>query len=159
MRSRFLDPLALSLTSLGGAEPTKGHLAHGYDGLVDVTSRFDMSSAWAAGAMQASAGDSVAWSEALYAGDALDPDSLSAMLTGVPTTMPGIEYGLGVMLFDANVAGDTAYGHDGSIFGYQSNMIYWPNERYAVGLIANSDTADVNTATVDVIEYLFTASN
>jgi D-alanyl-D-alanine carboxypeptidase len=158
IRSRFLGPLSLDLTSLGGAEPTKGHLAHGYDGFADVTTEFDMSSAWAAGAMQASAGDLVTWAEALYGGDALDPSSLSEMLMGVPTDEPGLEYGLGVMIMDASVAGDLAYGHSGSIFGYQSNVVYWPNERYAVGLVVNSDTADANTPMVDVIEYLLTSN-
>lgn len=156
IRQRLLDPLKLTSTSFDGEEPVVGQLAHGFAKTgADVTTAFDASYAWSAGAMVASAANLLDWSKALYGGSVLDPKLLAQMETTVDTGIqPGVSYGLGVFEFDASVAGDVAFGHLGDIPGYHSQMFYWPKEKIAVVDIVNSDKGSPNPIAAAVIPVL-----
>jgi D-alanyl-D-alanine carboxypeptidase len=155
IRARFLDELPLAATSFDGEEAIVGDLAHGYaSNGADVTTKFDPSMAWAAGAMVASAGDLSTWARNLYGGSVLEPASVEAMLTGVNTDQPGLDYGLGAFVMAPSIALDTAYGHGGDIFGYHTHMFYLPNQDVAFAAIVNDDGASPNAISVNVLEAL-----
>jgi D-alanyl-D-alanine carboxypeptidase len=134
-----------------------GTFAHGFTASpkVDVTSMFDPSWAWAAGAMVATSADAVAWADALYGGDVLSPDLLAAMLADpIETGQAGVTYGLGVFELAPSVALDQAYGHGGDIPGYHTQMWYLPNRRIGLAATVNEDGASPNPITAAVLEAL-----
>jgi D-alanyl-D-alanine carboxypeptidase len=151
-----IDVASLHFTTLDGYEPTLGTLAHGFSSTgVDVTTLFDPSYAWTAGAMVASAGDLADWAVALYGGSVLSQNALTLMLDTVDTGTPGVRYGLGVFVWDASVVGGTAgWGHPGDIDGYHSQLLYLPAKKTAIVSIVNSDNADPNGVTVAALDIL-----
>ncbi|HVY46208.1 MAG TPA: serine hydrolase domain-containing protein, partial [Minicystis sp.] len=128
LRTRLLGPAMLSHTFLAGDEPVGGELAHAFVDGEDVTSLFDPSIAWAAGAMVATASDAAAWGRALWSGAVLDAASQAELLETVPTGLAGESYGLGVIVLDAtSFAGARAIGHNGAFPGYLSWALYFPD--------------------------------
>jgi D-alanyl-D-alanine carboxypeptidase len=156
LRTRLLDPLALSSTSLDGEEPLAGDLARGYDvARNDVTELFDLSTAWTAGAMVGTAGDTANWALSLYTGTALDEASRREMLEStVETGMPGVRYGLGVLELDASAAGAQTWGHTGDIAGYRTQMFYFPEIESVIVSIINSNRGNPNDLTAPALRLL-----
>ena len=152
VRERTYGKLALELTSFAGADPLRGRLAHGYSATgADYTSELDPSAFWSAGAMVASLGDVVAWSDALYGSDrVLNASSRAAMVEqAVATGEKGIGYGLGVIVISAPLLdGDSGLGHGGDIPGYHSQLFYVPSRRLSLAAIVNRDGVDVNELVV-----------
>ena len=84
----------------------------------------------AAGAMVSTARDLTRWARALYGGDVLKPESVRLM-----TQFSKDDYGLGVR---RKVIGDReAWGHGGSLDGFETSMWYLPAIGTAVVLIWN----------------------
>lgn len=158
IRKRLLDPQKLSDTTFDGAEPLAGTLAHGYSvspAKADVTTMFDPSWAWSAGAMVSTASDLVTWAKAVYGGTVLSKELLADMIDdAIPTQQPGVSYGLGVMELGASVAFDTAYGHGGDIPGFHTQMWYLPKEDLALAATVNSDDGSPNPITAAVLTAL-----
>ena len=158
IRARFLGPQKLSKTSFDGEEPLAGALAHGYGPSpqkLDVTTLFDPSWAWSAGAMVSTSADLVAWAGALYGGDALSKDLFADMIDApVDTPQKGIAYGLGVFELGPAVALDTAYGHGGDIPGFHTQMWFLPNEKLGLAATVNSDDGSPNPITAAVLTAL-----
>jgi D-alanyl-D-alanine carboxypeptidase len=144
----------LASTTFDGEEPNIGHLAHGFQGSVDVSTVIDPSYAWAAGAMVSNMSDLVDWATALYSGKVLEPATMMELLKTVPTTQAGLSYGLGVFVGDASIAGDTIIGHPGDIPGYHTHMWYLPNEKIAFATAVNADGADPNDITAALLPFL-----
>jgi D-alanyl-D-alanine carboxypeptidase len=144
-------------TYFDGEEPARGTLAHGFLASgQDVSKAFDPSWAWSAGAMVSTVGDLTTWADALYAGDVLSKASRAEMIADpIPTDQDGVGYGLGVFVLDPAVAVDVAIGHGGDIPGYHTQMWYWPNEKYTVVGIVNSDAADSNELLIAALDALF----
>jgi D-alanyl-D-alanine carboxypeptidase len=151
-----IDPAALKLTSFPGYEPIKGTLAHGYSTTdEDVSTLFDPSYAWTAGALVASAGDLAQWAVELYGGSILSASALASMLETVPTGQTGEDYGLGVFVLEpALTGGGVAYGHPGDINGYHSQMFYFPDKKVAIVGIVNSDSGDPNAISLVALDLL-----
>jgi D-alanyl-D-alanine carboxypeptidase len=137
---RILRPLALRHTEVPGTNPliARPH-AHGYlpvlrDGQVeqvDITA-FNPSWAWAAGEMISTAADLNRFLRALVGGWLLRPAQLAAMMD----TTDGLgEYGLG--LFRIQLPCGTAWGHNGSIFGYETWVMSTEDGRSQVALSYN----------------------
>lgn len=158
IRKRLLDPQKLGHTTFDGAEPLAGALAHGYGpspAKADVTTAFDPSWAWSAGAMVSSASDLAAWAKALYGGGVLSKELFGDMTdAAVPTQQSGVSYGLGVFELGASVAYDNAYGHGGDIPGFHTQMWYLPKEQLALAATVNSDDGSPNPITAAVLTQL-----
>lgn len=130
----------LGHTFFASAETAAGTLVPGFDSGIDVTRRYDPSWWGAAGAMQATAGDVLDWTVALLDSDVvLSPSSKTAMLTTVRTDRRGYRYGLGVVERDAATThgNGTAYGHFGTVPGYQSVTWFHPTTKVAVVAIVS----------------------
>lgn len=113
------------------------------DAAVDVDMTSIVSSAWSAGALVSSAPDLLVFLEGLFAGKFLSEDSLAAMMDMDDSGGVGDGYGLGLMEVPLNGA---AFGHGGSIPGYNSLMALNPENNDAVIVLSNSD--DINAAQV-----------
>ena len=133
IRRRFLDPLGLNDTWFQGEE-TQGSrttAAIGYartwsgwrpwaphDSLRPSTS--EATFVWSAGAMVSTARDLATWARDLYGGHVLAPGSLAQMLR-----FGSHRYGLGAER--RIIGGRRAWGHGGSLEGFETSMWYLPS--------------------------------
>jgi D-alanyl-D-alanine carboxypeptidase len=158
LRARFFEPLELDHTFEQIHGSPAGPVAHGYrfDGAstklrpVDLSDGTDMApftsvvtAAGAAGSIASTPTDLVHWVRALYGGDVLDPDTLSAMVGDVALTAAKdatIPYGLGVqaVAFD----GHPTLGHSGRLLGFRAVVRWLPRERIAIAVVTNQSRSD-----------------
>ena len=123
---RVIEPLALERTyfpnvgeqELRGEHPQAYHNDDPAAPLTDVTVQ-DPSFGWAAGQMVSTPSEVNRFFTALLDGELLAPRQLEQMRTTVPTTTEGEGYGLGLISRTLS-CGDLAWGHGGSITGYQT---------------------------------------
>jgi D-alanyl-D-alanine carboxypeptidase len=163
IRVRLLRPLGLTHTWFQGEEAAPpgmwGRRAMGYarrggrwdpygdgSGLRPTTSMATF--IWAAGAMMSTPTDLARWARALYGTDeVLRPASLELM-----TSFGRKDYGLGVR---RAIKGDReAWGHGGSLDGFQTGMWYLPRLRAAVSLMWNRWPHETGNATRRLAERL-----
>ncbi|MFD9458881.1 serine hydrolase domain-containing protein [Streptomyces sp. NPDC059985] len=138
LRDQVFAPLRLTDTSLAtdGAMPDPH--AHGYsdftpDGAVADATDWDPSWGWAAGSVVSDLDDLRAWAPALADGRLLTAKTQAERLRTLPTGLPGISYGLGIL--DTN----GWLGHTGEIPGYESIAAQLPSENASLVVLVNSD--------------------
>ncbi len=141
MRERIIEPLGLESTSFPTTPDMPPSHARGYvlsdAGELQDYTRSSPSVPWAGGAMISDLEDLRVWVKTLATGELLSEEMHSQQLEWVQ--MPGMEnidgkYGLGIM----SLAG--FQGHDGAIFGYNSIMLYVPEEDATIVILANKST-------------------
>jgi D-alanyl-D-alanine carboxypeptidase len=126
---RILAPLRLAHTFFAGIEPYLiGPHSLGYvpwtDGRLRDFSTYNMSWAWAAGAMVSTTRDVNDFYAALLSGRLLPPGLLASMQATVPENAAdptGTGYGLGLVATRAPCG--TAWGHGGGVFGYGTQTL------------------------------------
>ncbi|MFF4420581.1 serine hydrolase domain-containing protein [Streptomyces sp. NPDC001549] len=111
--------------------------AHGYtnqtaSGKVEDSTDWDPSWAWAAGAMISDLPDLRSWAKTLATGTLLTP-ATQAQRLDVVDALPGTGYGLGIF----NVQG--WIGHNGSLPGYGSLVLYLPESKATLVVLVNTD--------------------
>jgi CubicO group peptidase (beta-lactamase class C family) len=137
LRERLFAPLGMNDSGLDGDELVLPKRAEGYSpgpkGLLVARSE-SMSVPFSAGSIYSTTGDLLKWEHGLVGGRVLSADSLKAMTT------PGKgDYGLGVMIH--NEDGVTVVEHGGGIEGFNTNLIYVPEKRLCVVVLANVNGA------------------
>jgi len=160
-QSRIIDKLGLENTSFPDNRDITGEHGHGYmtDGesgeLEDITSTFDPSLAWAAGAMISNLDDLETWARALAGGDLLGEEAQKERLSWVDAEMGGLsfQYGLGIGHVEEFV------GHGGDVPGYSSSIFYNPDEDATVVVLfnknPNKEDATGIRLFIDIAEILF----
>jgi CubicO group peptidase (beta-lactamase class C family) len=97
----------------------------------------NMSVPFSAGSLCSTASDLVRWSHLLATGSVLLPESYATMITATPLTNNSVApYGLGVSVLKQ--LGRPAVGHTGAINGFQSSLLYFPENEIAVAVIINA---------------------
>jgi D-alanyl-D-alanine carboxypeptidase len=149
IRERILAPNDLRETFLEGSEPLPAALplSPGFDtDGTDVSHSYEMSWAWAAGAMAATPFDAARFVGLLGSGALLSPAMQAELTRGVGTPQPTLEYGLGVFLIDAAVTAGAgpAIGHGGDIMGFHSLGLYFPERKTTLFGAVNSDRGSGN---------------
>ncbi|MFI6447428.1 serine hydrolase domain-containing protein [Kitasatospora sp. NPDC050543] len=99
---------------------------------VDATD-WNPSWAWAAGAMISQLDDMQTWADVLATGTLLSPATQAQRLRALPTGLPGTSYGLGLFINHGWI------GHNGSLPGYQSLVLYLPSSQATLVVLANTD--------------------
>jgi D-alanyl-D-alanine carboxypeptidase len=131
--------LPLGLVDTGVCGTSNVPLPDGY-GLFQTWTRIPaihMSVPFAAGSLCSTASDLVRWSHLLASGVVIQPASYATMTTPTLLANNSIEpYGLGQFL--QKQLGRTAVWHTGGIPGFQSSLVYFPNEDLAVAVIVNA---------------------
>jgi D-alanyl-D-alanine carboxypeptidase len=128
LSERIFTPLGLRATSLPTTRAMPAPFARGYlapgNGIVtsrafrlDVTTYFDPSWAWTAGAIVSNGVDLTRFYAALLGGELLSPALLAEMMTTVQRS----DYGLG--LARAELRCGTVWGHGGNIPGYRTLVL------------------------------------
>ena len=92
---------------------------------------------YAGGGLISSARDLARWAKRLWEGNVFSSRQLAQMLDAKPTDEKGVRYGLGVEI--SSTGAGPVYGHDGWIFGYLTQIVYFPDFKVAVALQINSD--------------------
>ena len=94
----------------------------------------DMTVPYSAGALYSTTRDLLKWERGLFGGRLLKPASLQKMITPFKN-----DYGCG--LFISTVNGHKRIEHGGSIQGFNSELVYWPDEQMTVVVLANLNGA------------------
>ncbi|MDX3752560.1 serine hydrolase domain-containing protein [Streptomyces sp. AK08-02] len=135
---RVLRPSRLDHTLLPqGAEFPEPH-PRGYtnqtlSGVVADATDWNPSWAWAAGSMISNLHDLRRWAPIVATGTLLTPQTQAERLKTLPTSHPGLSYGLGI--FNAN----GWIGHNGSIPGYETVTVYLPSKKATLVIMINTD--------------------
>lgn len=159
---RIIGPLGLGRSVMAGPSADPGDLARGYVRGDDYTV-LNMSFAWAAGGMVASAEDVGRFAGALFGGELLRPETLALMQSFGSTAgglgVADLGYGLGLMerTLPADglpAAARLARGHTGALAGYRSAMWHLPQSGVTVVALVNSYDVDPNRVVRRAIEAL-----
>ena len=149
IRSRFLIPLGLSLTTPSDRKHLPG-LASGYlspdnvFGLPEKTTYrpeemvWNPRVEWAGGGFVSNPRDLVLWTKALYEGRAIPGNYREALLQGVRVG-PSVRYGLATVITENPGGTYASFGHKGWIPGYCSSIRYYTRHKAAVAFQINSD--------------------
>ncbi len=140
LQEYIFTPLGLTETSLPDTPEMPAPFARGYiatsatdDTLRDVTLSNPLS-AWTAGGIVSTVADLQVWAVALGEGRLLSPETqrerLSFELIPGGSRLP-VSYGLGIM----DVAGFV--GHNGAIYGYSTWVLYDPESKGSLVVLAN----------------------
>jgi D-alanyl-D-alanine carboxypeptidase len=140
IQDQILTPLGMSHTSFPTTNAFPGPHAQGYtvqtaDGKETTATDWDPSWGWAAGAMISTLDDMRIWAPALATGKLLTPQMQEQRLqtVGSPGMPPQDGYGLGIF----NLGG--WIGHNGSLPGYQTVVVYLPAKKISLVIMTNTD--------------------
>jgi D-alanyl-D-alanine carboxypeptidase len=140
IQEHILDPLSMSHTSFPATNAFPDPHAQGYtaqtaDGKEAVATDWNPSWTWAAGAMISTLDDMRIWAPALATGKLLTPQMQAQRLQTVasPGIPPQDGYGLGIF----NLGG--WIGHNGSLPGYQTVVVYLPEKQTSLVILTNTD--------------------
>jgi D-alanyl-D-alanine carboxypeptidase len=140
IQDHILTPLGMSHTSFPSTNAFPDPHAQGYttqtaDGKEAVATDWDPTWAWAAGAMISTLDDMRIWAPALATGKLLTPQMQEQRLqtVGSPGMPPQDGYGLGIF----NLGG--WIGHNGSLPGYQTVVVYLPQKQTSLVIMTNTD--------------------
>ncbi|HEX7709256.1 MAG TPA: serine hydrolase domain-containing protein [Thermoanaerobaculia bacterium] len=138
LHSEFVLPLGLLDTGVCGTSTLPVPDGYGqFQGTLMRTPAIAMSVPFAAGALCSTASDLVRWSYALETGGAILTDSYATMVSPARLTNNTFApYGLGQFL--QNQLGRQAVWHTGGIPGFQSSLLYFPQDDIAVAVIINA---------------------
>ncbi len=140
IHDHILAPLGMSDTSFPTTNAFPDPHAQGYtvqtaDGKEATATDWDPSWGWAAGAMISTLDDMRIWGVALATGKLLTPQMQAQRLqtVGSPGLPPQDGYGLGIF----NLGGWV--GHNGSLPGYQTVVVYLPQKQTTLVILTNTD--------------------
>ncbi len=157
LRSRLLDPLSLSSTSLQPCEDAPRRLSEGHIGSGEATDLVHMSWAWAAGGMVSTSAEICRWLDLLLSEDLLPEPMLEEMLTIQPMSSrshgEGSGYGLGIRV---EKRGDREVtGHTGSTTGFRGEAFLHRPSGGCVAVLTNDFLAVPRKLADPIWEALF----
>lgn len=140
IQDHILAPLGMSDTTFPTTNAFPDPHAQGYtvqtaDGKEAAATDWDPSWGWAAGAMISTLDNMRIWATALATGKLLTPQMQAQRLqtVGSPGMPPQDGYGLGIF----NLGG--WIGHNGSLPGYQTVVVYLPQKQTTLVILTNTD--------------------
>lgn len=171
IRTRILEPLGMDRTFYPPDEALPEELPTGYFD-ADDHSNNAVSAAWATSNMVSTNEDMQTFSQALFEGDLLQPETRGQMFEFVPGNgeydMPDLAYGLGVMRHQHPVGpapdgttrpaeASTAYGHIGGYGGFRTAMWHVPERDITITSATNQFVTDPNTIPTAALDATLTA--
>ena len=158
LHERIAQPLGIEITA--GTPPKGEPVARGYAAAVKPTpvETADVSWAYAAGSIFATASALLAWDRALFSGHVVNAESLAAMTTpvklasGHPT-----DYGFGLSV--ANVQGRRLVLHTGGLPGFSAQNFVFPDDGIAIATLANTIDFNVVLPATKIADVLLPGVN
>jgi D-alanyl-D-alanine carboxypeptidase len=142
LQANIFEPLGLDDTQF--AETFPSSLWPGYvreNGRLVSATPVQPALSFSAGGIVSTAADLIAWQQALAGGRVVSPDSYRQMIT--PTRLASGEdypYGFGALLVALHC--QDGVRHDGGMPGYETVLLYCPQEDVAIVLMFNSNPTD-----------------
>jgi D-alanyl-D-alanine carboxypeptidase len=143
VHTEFVLSLALTNTGVCGTSNlplTEGHgLVQGaWKRLVSI----HPSASFAAGALCSTAGDLARWSHLLATGRVMLPQSYATMITpALLEDQTVAQYGYALGVYAQTLQGHPVVWHNGIIDGYQSFLLYLPDQDIAIAVVTNASPA------------------
>jgi len=150
LKTRITEKIGLKNTYYGGKIDIRSNEARSYMfelGKWKEGPETDMSIPHGAGAIVSTPKDLTVFITSLFSGKLISKDSLNQM----KDIRDG--YGRGLMIFPFNER--FAFGHDGGIDGFISNVAYFPNDKVAVSLISNGIHYNFNNILIGILSIYF----
>lgn len=149
LSERITSKLGLSNTYVGGKTNTGNNEIFSYRFLNNwmQESETDMSIPGGAGAIVSTPTDLTKFIEALFAGKLISQTSLAQMKTMVE--------GYGMGMFQIPFYTKIAYGHNGGIDGFASNLAYFPEDSVAVAYCTNGQVYPMNDVLIGILSIYF----
>ncbi len=151
LSSKLIIPYTLKNTFYGSKINSKNNEANSYAQKATLEwskqQETDMSVPVGAGAIVSTAEDVTIFYDHLFSGKILSKTSLSAMTTLIDNR------GLGVVQFPFD--GKKSYGHPGGIDGFQSIVVYIPEENLSVSYLSNGVVLSLNEILTGVLKVYF----
>lgn len=149
VKSRIVSKLNLSQTYVGAKTNISNNESFSYSFINDwkQESETDMSVPSAAGAILSTPVELTRFIEALFAGKLLSPESLEKMKT--------IKVGYGLGMFEIPFYNKKAFGHNGGIDGFGSNLGYFPKDSVAFAYCTNGQVYPMNDILIAVMSIYF----
>lgn len=93
---------------------------------------------WTGGGWASTGEDLARWAKLYFEGKAFDVSLLPEVLDGVSAPMLGRETKYGLCVIIRKTAAGTSYGHSGFFPGYMTDMMYFPEHKFAVAVQVNT---------------------
>ena len=141
LHQEFFAPLGMTRSSYCNSAENVERRAHGYGVRQNEIRRAPTNvHIWpfSAGSICSTAGDLVAWLQALHGGRVLAPKSYAEMVT--PSTLNDgtrLRYGMGLAVAE-DTRGLSMIGHGGAIDGFTSQATWYPDGQLAIVVLMNS---------------------
>ncbi|MFF7588528.1 serine hydrolase domain-containing protein [Kitasatospora purpeofusca] len=138
LKKEVFDPADLGRTVFPTTNAFPQPHAQGYtdqtaDGTIADATDWNPSWGWAAGAMISDQADMKKWAKVLATGTLLTPQTQAQRLQPQPSAVPDTWYGLGVFYNHGWI------GHNGSLPGYQTVVVYLPSAQASLLVLLNTD--------------------
>lgn len=150
LKQRITEPLQLENTYYGDEINTEENEAVSFrysQSKWEVMPETDMSIPGGAGGIVSSTDDLLDFIRALFKGNLISQESLDQMTT--------INQRLGMGLMKIPFYDSYAYGHNGGIDGFQSNISYFPGEDVALAFVSNGLNYRMNDILIGVLSIYF----
>lgn len=138
LKEKITSKIGLSNTSLGGKINSADNQSYSYNfvGVWKPATETDMSVPGGAGAIISTPTDLTKFIEALFNGKLVSENSLNQMKT--------MTEGYGMGMFQYPLDGKKAFGHTGGIDGFNSVLIYVPEEKLSIAYVSNGMVYPLN---------------
>lgn len=149
IKEYITNPLGLKNTYLGGKISVANNECYSYRFVEkwNIEPETDTSIPLGAGGIVASPSDLVKFSDALFTGKLLKPESLELMKTMLDN------FGLG--LFPIPFYERVGLGHNGGIDGFSSVFACFPNDKVSYALTSNGSNFNTNDISIAVLSAVF----
>jgi CubicO group peptidase (beta-lactamase class C family) len=155
LQDNIFDPLGLENTGYEDNKRVLKNRAVGYIDNANIAQYIDMSVPYSAGAMYSTTGDLYTWITALMDGKVIDQPVLDAMWDAaveIPN-IPNQKYAYGLASY--TLADHAAVGHGGSINGFRSTLNYFPDDKAAIIILSNRESANPDQLAASAAGILF----
>lgn len=150
LKRRIISQLNLTNTYYGGKIDTKVNEAASYkylEGKWHIQTETDMSIPHGAGAIVSTPRDLTTFITALFTNKLVSENSLNEMKEITD------RFGKGLIQF--SFGNQIAYGYNGGIDGFVSNLGYFPNENVSISLTANGMNYNINDIMIGILSIYF----
>ncbi len=146
LKTKICEPLNLNNTYNGNTVDIINNESNSYSYATEWEKlpETDMSVALGAGSIVSNPIDLAAFMEALFTGEIISTQSLEKMQT--------IKDGYGMGLVRYNIADRKGFGNRGTIDGYKSTAIFFPEEKLSLVITSNASRDNINLIYLDVLK-------
>ena len=149
LQKYIVKPIGLTNTYVFGKIDTNNNECKSYNftGAWKAVTETDSTIPLGAGAIISTPSDLTKFSDALFGGKLLKPESLEIMKT--------VKDGYGIGLFQIPFSEKISYGHGGAIDGFNSIYSHFADDKISLALITNGTKLNINDVTIAVLSAVY----